>query len=70
MTEIAFAAGFGSVRRFNETFLALFGRSPRALRRGGGPEISAAAGGEISLLLRYQPPYDRPRMLSRPRPGP
>lgn len=63
MTEIAFAAGFGSVRRFNETFLALFGRAPRALRRGGGPEISARAGGEISLLLRYQPPYDWPGLL-------
>ncbi len=25
MTEIAFASGFGSVRRFNEAFLALFG---------------------------------------------
>ena len=50
MTEIAFAAGFGSIRRFNETFLALFGRAPRALRRGGGPEISASPGGEISLL--------------------
>src|SRR6266849_4226508 len=34
MTEIAFAAGFGSLRRFNETCLALFGRAPCALRRG------------------------------------
>jgi AraC family transcriptional regulator of adaptative response / DNA-3-methyladenine glycosylase II len=63
MTEIAFAAGFGSIRRFNETFLALFDRAPRALRRGGGPEISAHPGGEISLLLRYQPPYDWPGMV-------
>jgi len=63
MTEIAFAAGFGSIRRFNETFLALFGRAPCALRRGSGPEISANPGGEISLLLRYQPPYDWPGML-------
>ena len=28
MTEIAMAAGFGSLRRFNETFLALFRRPP------------------------------------------
>ena len=63
MTEIAFAAGFGSIRRFNETFLALFGRAPCALRRGTGPEISARLGGELSLLLRYQPPYDWPGML-------
>ena len=59
MTEIAFAAGFGSIRRFNETF-----RRCSAVRRGelrratAGPDVSAAAHGEIGLLLRYQPPYD------------
>jgi AraC family transcriptional regulator of adaptative response / DNA-3-methyladenine glycosylase II len=36
MTEIAFAAGFRSVRRFNEAFLTLFGRAPRELRRSAG----------------------------------
>ena len=63
MTEIAFAAGFGSVRRFNETFQALFGRSPGELRRAHGPEISSASQGKIELLLRYQPPYDWPSIL-------
>lgn len=63
MAEVAFAAGFGSIRRFNETFLALFGRSPGALRREGRPEVSAGPQGEIVLLLRYQPPYDWPAML-------
>ncbi len=58
MTEIAFASGFGSVRRFNETFQTLFGRPPGALRRAKGPEVSAGPQGEIDLLLRYQPPYD------------
>ena len=33
MTEIAMAAGFGSLRRFNDTFQALFRRPPTALRR-------------------------------------
>jgi AraC family transcriptional regulator of adaptative response / DNA-3-methyladenine glycosylase II len=64
MTEVAFAAGFGSIRRFNETFQALFGRPPGALRRAAGPEISAGPAGEISLRLRYQPPYDWPAMLA------
>ena len=60
MTEVAFAAGVGSIRRFNETFRQLFGRSPRELRRTTAPEFStAAAAGELVLLLRYQPPYDR-----------
>ncbi|MEJ0005458.1 MAG: AlkA N-terminal domain-containing protein [Steroidobacteraceae bacterium] len=63
MTEIAFASGFGSIRRFNETFLALFARPPGALRRLGGPDVAAAAQGEFSLLLRYKPPYDWPAML-------
>ena len=63
MTEIALAAGFGSLRRFNETFLALFGRPPTSLRRSASAEISAGARGEITLLLRYRPPYDWPAML-------
>jgi AraC family transcriptional regulator of adaptative response / DNA-3-methyladenine glycosylase II len=33
MAEVALASGFGSVRRFNETFHDLFGRSPATLRR-------------------------------------
>src|ERR1700679_1032844 len=33
MAEVALAAGFGSVRRFNETFQDLFQRPPGALRR-------------------------------------
>ena len=63
MTEIAFAAGFGSIRRFNETFHDLFGRAPSQLRRLRGEDIAAGADGEFSLLLRYQPPYDWPGMI-------
>jgi AraC family transcriptional regulator, regulatory protein of adaptative response / DNA-3-methyladenine glycosylase II len=63
MTEVAAAAGFGSLRRFNETFQSLFRRPPTALRRSSAAEISAGAAGEVSLLLRYRPPYDWPAML-------
>jgi AraC family transcriptional regulator, regulatory protein of adaptative response / methylated-DNA-[protein]-cysteine methyltransferase len=31
--EIAFKAGFGSVRRFNASFLKLYGRAPSSIRR-------------------------------------
>lgn len=62
ITEIAFAAGFGSIRRFNEVFLDLFQRPPSALRHGSRPEQSAQAG--VTLLLRYRPPYDWPAMLA------
>ncbi|WP_312999089.1 helix-turn-helix domain-containing protein, partial [Achromobacter animicus] len=47
MAEIAFASGFGSIRRFNEVFLDLFGRAPGELRRSGKPEIPAGQDGEI-----------------------
>jgi len=63
ITQIAFAAGFGSIRRFNETFQVLYGRAPGQLRRLGGATSPPSARGEISLLLRYQPPYDWPAML-------
>ena len=61
MTEIALAAGFGSVRRFNETFQELFRRPPGALRRKS-PASFAGAG--VTLELRYRPPYDWASMLS------
>ncbi|HEX3497565.1 MAG TPA: helix-turn-helix domain-containing protein, partial [Methylocella sp.] len=38
MSEIALAAGFGSIRRFNETFQQLFGCAPGALRRNNAAE--------------------------------
>jgi AraC family transcriptional regulator of adaptative response / DNA-3-methyladenine glycosylase II len=66
MTEIAMAAGFGSVRRFNEIFQELFRRPPSALRRKAVqalPEGSVAETGVV-LRLRYRPPYDWPAMLA------
>lgn len=63
MAEIAFASGFGSIRRFNETFQALFRRPPGALRRSAQADVSAGPRGEVSLLLRYQPPYDWGEMI-------
>jgi AraC family transcriptional regulator of adaptative response / DNA-3-methyladenine glycosylase II len=66
MTEVALSAGFGSVRRFNETFRKMFGRPPSALRRArrgakGSSDTSAAEG--VTLRLSYRPPYDWPGML-------
>ncbi|MBN7795469.1 AlkA N-terminal domain-containing protein [Parahaliea mediterranea] len=53
MTDIAFAAGYGSVRRFNSAVRGSFGVPPSALRR----QRVAPAGG-ITLQLQYRPPYD------------
>jgi AraC family transcriptional regulator of adaptative response / DNA-3-methyladenine glycosylase II len=62
MAQVALAAGFGSVRRFNETFQQLYDRPPRALRRTSGPDEPAA--GLVTLKLSYRPPYDWPAMLA------
>jgi AraC family transcriptional regulator, regulatory protein of adaptative response / methylated-DNA-[protein]-cysteine methyltransferase len=35
LTEIAFAAGFGSVRRFNDAFRSVYRRAPSSFRRSG-----------------------------------
>ncbi len=60
MTQVAAAAGFSSLRRFNETFLHLFKRPPSALRRKGAPKEEEK---DIVLRLRYRSPYDWENML-------
>lgn len=64
MAEVALASGFGSVRRFNETFQHLYRKPPGALRRTEGAEISASAGAGATLKLPYRPPYDWEAMLA------
>ncbi len=62
MAEVALASGFGSVRRFNETFQHLYGRPPAALRRRRAGERSADA--PIVLSLAVREPYDWPAILA------
>jgi AraC family transcriptional regulator of adaptative response / DNA-3-methyladenine glycosylase II len=61
MADVAVAAGFSSVRRFNETFVELFHRPPRALRR---KQVSGAQGRDVVLQLKYRPPYDWNHILA------
>jgi methylphosphotriester-DNA--protein-cysteine methyltransferase len=62
VTEIAFAAGFASVRQFNDTIKAVYAATPRELR-ATAPRDSGAAGREaeasagIALRLAYRGPY-------------
>jgi AraC family transcriptional regulator of adaptative response / DNA-3-methyladenine glycosylase II len=56
MNEVALASGFGSVRRFNETFQKLFHRPPGEFRRNSTARRPSTPG--ITLLLPYRPPYD------------
>ena len=59
ITEVALAAGFGSLRRFNATFLDAYRMAPRDLRR----LPTAAQEGVLVLRLGYRPPYDFTAML-------
>jgi AraC family transcriptional regulator of adaptative response / DNA-3-methyladenine glycosylase II len=63
MAEVAMASGFGSVRRFNETFQQLYDRPPASLRRLGGADEPAGQGEAVLLSLPYRPPYDWDAML-------
>lgn len=58
--DIAFAAGFGSVRRFNALFHERYGLRPTALRRAG----ARAAQGGLTLRLAFRSPLDWPGLLS------
>ncbi|MDZ4112905.1 MAG: Ada metal-binding domain-containing protein [Brevundimonas sp.] len=60
MAQVALASGFGSVRRFNETFQALYDRPPSALRRRG----ERAHAGGVRLSLSWRPPYDWDAMFA------
>jgi AraC family transcriptional regulator, regulatory protein of adaptative response / DNA-3-methyladenine glycosylase II len=57
VTDVAFAAGFASVRQFNETVQDVFATSPSALRSarrdGTRPEV-----GTIELRLPYREPHE------------
>jgi AraC family transcriptional regulator of adaptative response / DNA-3-methyladenine glycosylase II len=58
VTEVAFASGFASVRRFNDAFGRRYGMPPSRLRKAGGATVPAGARDAITLMLSYRAPYD------------
>src|SRR5215210_7696215 len=57
MAEIAFAAGFSSIRQFNDTVRSVFATAPTDLRaRAGGRRASPVAPGTLSLRLSFRAP--------------
>jgi AraC family transcriptional regulator, regulatory protein of adaptative response / DNA-3-methyladenine glycosylase II len=56
--EIAFAAGFGSVRQFNRACLEIFRASPRALRAKRRRADCLVADGGLPMRLAYRGPID------------
>jgi AraC family transcriptional regulator of adaptative response / DNA-3-methyladenine glycosylase II len=61
ISQIAFASGFGSLRRFNAAIREAFAASPTALRRSRTKDPRKMAREEaegLVLRLAYRPPYD------------
>jgi AraC family transcriptional regulator of adaptative response / DNA-3-methyladenine glycosylase II len=58
ITEVAFASGFSSLRRFNDAFGRRYGMPPTRLRRSATGDRTAAPGETSTLQLAYRPPYD------------
>ena len=56
-TDVAFAAGFESIRQFNDTVREVFALTPTALRTAGRRRADIAHG-VLTLRLPYRPPLD------------
>jgi AraC family transcriptional regulator, regulatory protein of adaptative response / DNA-3-methyladenine glycosylase II len=62
-TEVAFASGFGSLRRFNGQIRRTYGRAPTALRRlARKPELADPT--SYRFRLAFRPPYDWPAIAA------
>ena len=56
ISQVAFAAGFGSVRRFNGMIHRIYSRTPTQLRRLSRANSAGSEG--YRFRLSYRPPYD------------
>jgi AraC family transcriptional regulator, regulatory protein of adaptative response / DNA-3-methyladenine glycosylase II len=64
LIDVAYAAGFGSVRQFNRTMQDTFRASPKELRARRRKADRLAADGGLALRLPYTPPLDWQELLA------
>ncbi|MBR8745332.1 DNA-3-methyladenine glycosylase 2 [Nocardiopsis sp. MG754419] len=64
MADTAFAAGFASVRQFNETMRAVYDRSPTRMRADADGAATSTGAGTLSLRLPYRGTIDSAGMLA------
>lgn len=62
--EIALAAGYATVRRFNDAMRVAYGRTPTQLRAGGGAVVAADVRDAVTLTLGYLGEFDWPAALA------
>jgi AraC family transcriptional regulator of adaptative response / DNA-3-methyladenine glycosylase II len=65
MTEVALASGFSSIRRFNATFMNLYGRTPSQLRAASSKQRVYREPGQYVFRLSYRPPQAPPEYRRR-----
>ena len=61
ITDVAYTAGFASIRRFNASFRERFGCAPTAIRRGG---MDATARDGVTLRLEARTPFAGPALFA------
>lgn len=59
MTEVAYASGFSSVRRFNDAFKDRFKKAPREIRKDKGAKKEG-----LKVSISYRPPFDFEGLMS------
>ena len=63
ISEIAFASGFSSLRRFNDAFSGRYGMPPTRFRKAADG-VALAPGDTLTLQLAYRPPFDWAGLLA------
>ena len=64
LTDIAFASGFGSLRRFNALFKSRYGLNPRRVRGSlSAPRALSGAADALHCQLDFRPPLAWPALL-------
>jgi AraC family transcriptional regulator of adaptative response / DNA-3-methyladenine glycosylase II len=63
MSDVAFAAGFASVRAFNDTVRQIFGRTPTELRTRASNRNRRSTPGTLSLRLPFRAPLCRDNLF-------
>lgn len=62
ITDVAFAAGFQSVRQFNDTVRDVYAASPTELRTAKAPALAGGAG-QLTVRLACREPFDGEHLL-------
>ena len=63
MTDIAFAAGFGSIRQFNDTIREVFAGAPSELRSRSARRATVTPSGSVSVRLPVRGPFAGQQLL-------